>query len=208
MVDRIVDAAGRVLVEEGYERASTKRIAAVAGVSPGSVYQYFPNKEAIVIATVEQMVDDLANGFIATLPRLADTDPNRTTTAMLATLLDAMQARRELIRVLVEEVPRLGGSTKATNFEQRISDLATGYLDASAAGGARERTTTAVWMVVSCVSHLTAKYVLEQPPIARDQFVEELTRMVLSYMAMAVPDAQGGMTRGRGRAPAAGEVSR
>src|SRR4029077_6829621 len=47
-VETLLDATARVLTREGYDRASTNRIAAKAGVSVGSLYQYFPNKEALV----------------------------------------------------------------------------------------------------------------------------------------------------------------
>ena len=47
-VEAIVKATSRVLIEEGYDRASTNRIAHAAGVSIGSLYQYFPSKEALV----------------------------------------------------------------------------------------------------------------------------------------------------------------
>ena len=44
MVEAILEATIRVLVERGYEGATTITIAARAGVSVGSLYQYFPNK--------------------------------------------------------------------------------------------------------------------------------------------------------------------
>jgi AcrR family transcriptional regulator len=47
-VDALVEATARILVKEGFDKASTNRIAAVAGVSIGSLYQYFPSKEALV----------------------------------------------------------------------------------------------------------------------------------------------------------------
>ncbi|MDE0366729.1 MAG: TetR/AcrR family transcriptional regulator [Gammaproteobacteria bacterium] len=46
-VDAILDAAARILTEDGYAAASTNRIAERAGVSIGSLYEYFPGKEAI-----------------------------------------------------------------------------------------------------------------------------------------------------------------
>ena len=49
-VQAILDATARILVREGFDKASTNRIAEVAGVSIGSLYQYFPSKEAIVAA--------------------------------------------------------------------------------------------------------------------------------------------------------------
>ena len=51
-VDAILVATARVLCETGYDRASTNRIALAAGVSVGSLYQYFPSKEALVAALV------------------------------------------------------------------------------------------------------------------------------------------------------------
>ena len=56
-VDAIIQATARVLIEDGYDRASTNRIAQAAGVSIGSLYQYFPSKEALVAALVEEHFD-------------------------------------------------------------------------------------------------------------------------------------------------------
>ena len=46
----ILDGAAQVLVTQGYERATTDRIAERTGVSVGTVYEYFPNKDAIFAA--------------------------------------------------------------------------------------------------------------------------------------------------------------
>jgi len=48
MVDRLLNAAAEVFVEEGFIAATTNRIAEVAGVSVGSLYQFFPNKQALL----------------------------------------------------------------------------------------------------------------------------------------------------------------
>lgn len=48
LVDAIINASQQILVEEGAEQLTTKRIAEVAGITIGSLYQYFPNKEAIL----------------------------------------------------------------------------------------------------------------------------------------------------------------
>ncbi len=58
-VDVILEAVARILTREGPNAVSTNRIAEVAGVSVGSVYQYFPNKNAIVDALVERKVEDV-----------------------------------------------------------------------------------------------------------------------------------------------------
>jgi len=52
--DAIVAATARVLVKDGYDALTTNRVAREAGVSVGSLYQYFPGKEALVAAVMEQ----------------------------------------------------------------------------------------------------------------------------------------------------------
>src|SRR6516164_9371104 len=58
-VDALIEATARVLTRDGYDRASTNRIAAVAGVSIGSLYQYFPSREALVAAVIDRHVHEM-----------------------------------------------------------------------------------------------------------------------------------------------------
>jgi AcrR family transcriptional regulator len=55
-VEALLEATARVLMKDGYDRASTNKIAAVAGVSIGSLYQYFPSKEALVAAVIDTVI--------------------------------------------------------------------------------------------------------------------------------------------------------
>lgn len=105
-VDAILDATARVLTEAGYAAASTNRIAATAGVSIGSLYQFFPGKEALVAALrrrhAEQMRDMVRGmvGAIAGMP-LAEAVPRFVHAVIAAHLIDP-----QLHRVLEQEVPR------------------------------------------------------------------------------------------------------
>jgi AcrR family transcriptional regulator len=53
-VEAILLATSRLLAREGYDRLSTNRVAEEAGVSVGSLYQYFPSKEALVATLAER----------------------------------------------------------------------------------------------------------------------------------------------------------
>ncbi|MEU4420247.1 TetR/AcrR family transcriptional regulator [Actinoplanes sp. NPDC024001] len=55
----ILDAAAGVFAEAGFERATTNAIAAAAGISPGSLYQFFPNKPALAQALADRFVTEM-----------------------------------------------------------------------------------------------------------------------------------------------------
>ena len=67
LVDAIVEAAGRILVRQGREAVTTNAVAVIAGVSIGSLYQYFPHREAIIAAVAHRHAQRLHR-------RLADLD--------------------------------------------------------------------------------------------------------------------------------------
>src|SRR5262245_18451911 len=70
-IDALLTATARILVKEGFDRASTNRIAEEAGVSVGSLYQYFPGKEALVAALIERHIDEMTSLFASAFERFA-----------------------------------------------------------------------------------------------------------------------------------------
>lgn len=65
-VDQILDAAARLVVSEGYENVSTNAIAREAKTSIGSLYQFFPNKDAVYLALAQRYVDELSELLVKT----------------------------------------------------------------------------------------------------------------------------------------------
>ncbi|MBD2534444.1 TetR/AcrR family transcriptional regulator [Nostoc flagelliforme FACHB-838] len=65
--DLILDTAADLLVEAGVEAINTNVLAERAGISVGSVYQYFSNKEAILTALGERYIQELSNNTITAL---------------------------------------------------------------------------------------------------------------------------------------------
>lgn len=64
-VEVILEAAARVITTEGYEHATTNRIALVAGVSIGSLYRYFPSKDALIAALYDRHSTETMAGLAA-----------------------------------------------------------------------------------------------------------------------------------------------
>src|ERR1700750_821360 len=70
-LDTLFEAAGRILASEGEAGFTTNRIAERAGFSIGTLYQYFPSKEAIVVAMVRRQRERVMRELDALLDRAA-----------------------------------------------------------------------------------------------------------------------------------------
>ncbi len=182
MVERIIAAGQRVLLREGYERTTTNRVANEAGISPGSLYQYFPDKETILAAVIDRYSADLSTELTAVLAdRLDEPGPALVRSAFTG-LLGVLSENVEFLRLVVEVLPRkqFGSSTAA--LEQRISDLVTAYLSINKSQTRVDDPATSAWILVRMVEHLTIQYVLEQPDITRETFIDELVALTLNYL--------------------------
>ncbi|WP_211190754.1 TetR/AcrR family transcriptional regulator [Actinomycetospora sp. TBRC 11914] len=179
-VERILDAGRSVLLTRGFEGASTNRIAAAAGVGPGTLYQYFPDKEAILERVVERAVDDLeariTRAFLASL-RAGD-DAVR---GHLEALLDALTDEADLVRVLSQDRPRTVGRRRV-GFARRIDALVAGALLAEHPDAGDVPVDAVAWMLVRTVEHVTISWVLEAPDVGREAILDELTAMVGGYL--------------------------
>lgn len=107
-VNAILQAARSIIIDKGFENASTNYIAEVAGVSIGTVYQYFPRKEAILAALLEQdvvrhagplrqcMLDNLHRPLEECLPRV------------IGLVLEARKASLDIVRGLHSSEAQFG----------------------------------------------------------------------------------------------------
>jgi AcrR family transcriptional regulator len=103
-MDAIVEAAAHILVERGWRGLSTNAVAERAGVSIGSLYQYFPNKISLIEFIRQQHFTEV----LSVLQNASN--PEQSRTRRLAALIDGMievhKKTPAVYRVLFEECPR------------------------------------------------------------------------------------------------------
>lgn len=180
MVERIVAAGRSVLVTDGYDAFSTNRVADAAGVSPGSLYQYFPDKAAILDVVVDRYWDEVADRVVASLgDRLGEFGP-ASARATINALLTALEADRELLRVIAEDLPPRRLRDKRALLEQRVRELATASLAALPRG--RRSATVRAWILVMAIENLAMRWVLDRPQIDRDELLDEVLVLVMGYV--------------------------
>jgi AcrR family transcriptional regulator len=122
-VTALLDATARVLIQRGFADCTTNYVAEVAGVGIGSLYEYFPNKEALVAALVEREID----AFIAALERELQESDKESFREVLRDWLDhalaGLERRRDLLRVLFREYPYMESVPGLSRLPARMTEL-------------------------------------------------------------------------------------
>jgi AcrR family transcriptional regulator len=127
-VNTILEATARVLMKEGYDRASTNKIAAVAGVSIGSLYQYFPSKEALVAAVSERHSQEVLQLIRNALIEVAARPIEAAAREFVSVAIDGHRVNPKLHRVLAEQIPHMGRLETGEAINQDVHALIRGYL--------------------------------------------------------------------------------
>ena len=184
-VETLLDATARVLTREGYDRASTNRIAAVAGVSVGSLYQYFPNKEALVATLVARHNREMLQLLRDALEKVASLDLATAMRELVRATVDAHLVDPALHRIFAEQVPRMGQLAKIEALQRETFLLIRAYLEERRDEISVRDLDSATSICVTTVEALTHEFVIDRPeaPEAdRDRFIEEVTRLVVGYL--------------------------
>jgi AcrR family transcriptional regulator len=121
--DAIVEATTQLLLAQGYERFTTARAAERAGVSIGSLYQYFPNKAALVAA----VIDRCCEGFISDVDRALAGRPRITLTDCIRAIVEVMLISHSLTpdlhKIVIDLAPRIGVADKTERASRKMAEL-------------------------------------------------------------------------------------
>ena len=183
-VERILAAAARIFDEQGYAGTPTNHVADEAGVSIGSLYQYFPNKDALLVALAERHIDDVTRRFSDRLLALRrERPPLRDTVRTLLEVTVELNDTSRLHAILFSDCPRTPALVERLG---RFTDLLVGevawHLERTGASGAdavlRAR------LVVAAGDAAVHEVVLARAPgPARTAAVRELVDLVVHGLA-------------------------
>jgi len=181
-VEAILNATARILVKEGYDHASTNKVAATAGVSIGSLYQYFPSKEALVAALAERHLQEMRALIYGELPKLLSLPVAAGIERAVRLMVAAHSVDPKLHKVLVEQVPRVGKLERVEGLEREMVGLTASYLEAKKDEVAVRDFALSAYVAVGMIESLTHAAVLTRPEILGEPFIREVTRAVVRYL--------------------------
>jgi AcrR family transcriptional regulator len=183
-VHAILEATVQVLEREGPEAATTTRIAEVAGVSVGTLYQYFSHRDAIFDALQEREFER-AIALMQTV--LSDNNlaksPRETVSGCVQGMLALYVASPGMHRVLAMEGLRATKADRLHSFDLRVIALVRHFLAATGAPVRRKNVDAAAFVAFQSVRATMLASLLETPAGLNDQtLVDELVDLLLRYL--------------------------
>jgi AcrR family transcriptional regulator len=183
-VDAILEAAARLFAEGGLDAVNTNRIAELAGVSIGSLYQYFPSKQAILGELIDRHAARTIEALSAKLAELATRPVAAVLREIVEILLEADTVDLNLHRVFLDRLPdagrieqrhgeirRMTAAVRTLVLEPRRGALAVADLDVAAV------------VLVHALEAVTNAVVFEFPDRLRDPtLVDEITALATRYL--------------------------
>jgi AcrR family transcriptional regulator len=181
-VSALFDASIQVLLAVGYRKFTTTRVAERAGVSVGSLYQYFPNRQALITAVIERYLE----GLRATLEQHCRALQGRTIDQQVRGLVDAVIAAKwehiEVSRALHEPLADIGGAELVTASAVKMAGSVAEVLRSCADAAFRDVDGLALLIVIACSSLLQAAITDQTGATGREALRAHMCAMVLGYL--------------------------
>jgi AcrR family transcriptional regulator len=181
-VNVILQAAIRILETEGSLAMTTSRVAEVAGVSVGTLYQYFGNRDAILDALQDRELER-ATELLQSLLKVDVHSDRDLARRVVEGLMKLYQAAPALHRVLAVEGLRVSPKERVLAFDLRLVSAIRGFLSLSKGPLRRTNLDAAAFVIFQSVRASMLAYLLERPAaVDEGALVEELVDLTVTYL--------------------------
>lgn len=183
-VGAIIEAAAQILQKEGEDALTTARVAERAGVSIGSIYQYFPNRDAILLALIRREREAIAADVARRIAEIEPKSGEEVVRGVIATLVAAFRPRRRR-RKLVALMASLSVDRDDSGLalRDRIGGLIVAASRQYPEMAARPLTPAAAYVLTRAVLGAIRSAVVENAKILDEpEFEEELCRLAIAFL--------------------------
>ena len=191
-VQAIYEASIQVLVSCGYRKLTTTRIADRAGVSIGTLYQYFPNRQSLIHAVLERYLAEMSAAIEADCRPLQGRSIDEIAMGLIDAFIDAKWRRLEVSRAMHEPMVEVGGAELVRASAAQGAILVADLLRSCPEIGCDDVDPLAVFLAMACTSMLQTafmEHVVDRETIRAH--IHAMTRGYLREMAAPKPAMAG-----------------
>ncbi len=184
MVEALLDATTRILVKEGYDALSTNRVARAAGVSVGSLYQYYPSKEALVRGVLERWGTLITEQMTGLRASLAEATLEEAVAVLVSSVLTSARLDPKLSQVMLEQLPRIGAFDEMEQLNRRFAELLGSWLELHPEEVEVDDAALAAHVVVTTLDSLCNHAITYRPELFDSpRFAAHVERLLIGYLA-------------------------
>jgi AcrR family transcriptional regulator len=183
-IETIFEAAARIIETDGEAELNTNRIAERAGISVGTLYQYFPNKEAILVAMARR---ELANDRAAVIQAISAAleGPDAPIARLVVRTLIDLHCQRQRVRGVIMQVhAALGFGEEYSQPLQEITALLGARSDRVAPGRTAPIPPASLFVLTRAIIGVIRAAAQEHSPLLSSAELEdELVRLIETFIA-------------------------
>jgi AcrR family transcriptional regulator len=184
-VSALFEASIQVLLAAGYRKLTTTRVAERAGVSVGTLYQYFPNRQALIICVIERYLEEIVSAIERSCRELNGRPLDELATGLVDAFIAAKYQRVELSRALREPLADVGGEQLVRAAAQRAAAALARSLRECPDAAFRDEKLPALLVVMACSSLMQIAVVDQALPLERTTLRAQMRALVLGYLREA-----------------------
>ena len=181
-VERILEAAAALIAAEGFAGIGTDAIAERAKVNIASLYQYFPNRETVLLALYEAAANEGARKLNTLAMKIVHDDLESVVPKILRLLLAHYVQNAAVLLRMANEVPEIRRVTRVVPFDRMISSTIRLYLHQHPEFRIEDTPRHLFFMENLVVGNLS-RFVTDPPPnVTRTDFLAHLSRIIVAYL--------------------------
>jgi AcrR family transcriptional regulator len=181
-VSALFEASIQVLLAVGYRKLTTTRVAERAGVSVGTLYQYFPNRQALIISVIERYLEDIVSSIERCCRDLDGRPLDELATGLVDAFIVAKWRRIEVSRAMHEPLSDVRGAELVRAAATRAAGSVAIILRSCSDASFRDENLLALLIVMACSSLLQAAIADQPSPLEKEALRAHMRAMVLGYL--------------------------
>ncbi len=185
-VDAIVVGATQVLGKDGWHNSNVNEMARRAGVSIGSVYQYFPTKEQLGAEVARQVSNEMLAQFVNYLVEIIDLPPREALPNVVRMTLELFRAAPNARATLIREAPAIAASFATPLFDAHLNAALVSYFETHRRA-LRVRDHRVAASVLCTAVEAIASQLTQDPSLNFDILVEETSDLAARYLFAEAP---------------------
>ena len=185
-VQRIIDATAAIVAEQGLDSITTNKVAERANVNIASLYQYFPNKQALLGALLQTYWTDLARTLNDQLELIGDVSVGESTRLWALSAIHNFRDSGGVLAELMRSQSQLATLPEGREFEHHLMESMRRFLLRQRDRLQVQDLDRSVYVAFTACTSVLTKHLLEPAPYyTDDEVVEELVQMMTGYFYLA-----------------------